>query len=326
LTRAFPHGKRFAFTVLDDTDVATVENVGPVYRLFESLGLRTTKTIWSMPCPEGSADFSDSETLDDPEYRDFVVDLQRRGFEIASHGATMESSTRARTVAGLERFRETFGSYPRVHVNHSHNRENVYWGTARLDDPVLVRLYRRLNGQPAQYYQGHQEESPYWWGDLCREHVMYVRNLTFEATNIARINPSMPYHDPSRPLVRWWFSGAEAEGARQFVDVLRADRLDRLEREGGICIVSTHLGKSFANDGLVHPLVRARLEDVARRPGWFPTVSQLLDWLREQRSASELPALEWRRMQWRWARDLVRRKVARRLSGLSGGKAKVDLT
>src|SRR6185436_5946929 len=50
----FPGGARFAFTVMDDTDVATVENIRPIYRLFESLGMRTTKTVWPVACPEGS--------------------------------------------------------------------------------------------------------------------------------------------------------------------------------------------------------------------------------------------------------------------------------
>src|SRR5438034_4889586 len=95
----FPYGKRFAFTVLDDTDVATVQNVAPVYALLERLGMRATKTVWPLGCPEGSRNFSSSQTLDDPEYYAFVADLPRRGFEIASHGATMESSTRERTVA-----------------------------------------------------------------------------------------------------------------------------------------------------------------------------------------------------------------------------------
>ena len=40
----FPNGKRFAFTILDDTDVATLANVRPIYRLLEEVGMRTTKT------------------------------------------------------------------------------------------------------------------------------------------------------------------------------------------------------------------------------------------------------------------------------------------
>src|SRR5919198_2871791 len=136
----FPGGARFAFTVMDDTDVATVENVRPIYRLLESLGMRTTKTVWPVRCEEGSEDFSLSETMDDPPYRDFVVDLQARGFEIAFHGATMETSTRERTLLALERFHRAFGAPPRVHANHGLNRENLYWGAGRLDDAAL-RLF-----------------------------------------------------------------------------------------------------------------------------------------------------------------------------------------
>ena len=155
----FPTGARFAFTIIDDTDVATVENVAPVYRLLEDLGMRTTKTVWPLSCPEGSPNFSSSQTLEDAEYRAFALDLQRRGFEIASHGATMESSDRERTLRGLEIMRATFGSYPLVHANHAGNRENLYWGTSRIDHPVARALYRLM--QPnTDAYGGHVPGSP----------------------------------------------------------------------------------------------------------------------------------------------------------------------
>jgi len=41
---AWPNGKRFAFTIVDDTDWAAVERVKPVYDLLARLGLKTTKT------------------------------------------------------------------------------------------------------------------------------------------------------------------------------------------------------------------------------------------------------------------------------------------
>lgn len=305
---AFPGGKRFAFAVIDDTDVGTVENLTPVYRLLESLGIGATKTVWPMACPEGSRNFSSSETLDDPAYREFARDLQRRGFEMASHGATMESSERARTLAGLERFRETFGAYPKIHANHSYNRDNVYWGAARLDDAVLRLVYTRFNGMPGGHYQGHVAGSPYWWGDRCAQHVTYVRNLTFSDLNVLRVNPSMPYHDPARPLVRLWFSATDAEDVSEFRDLFRPERIDQLEREGGVCLLATHFGKGYARDGVMDAGARACLEDLARRPGWFPPVGELLDWLHQQRGDDVLPAAEWRRMQWRWARDLAVRQ------------------
>ena len=42
----WPEQKKFAFTVVDDTDKATVQNVGPVYDLLAELGINTTKTVW----------------------------------------------------------------------------------------------------------------------------------------------------------------------------------------------------------------------------------------------------------------------------------------
>ena len=309
---AYPGGKRFAFTVIDDTDVATVENVTPVYRLLERLGMRTTKTVWPLGCPEGSRNFSSSDTLENPVYREFVVDLQRRGFEIASHGATMESSERERTLAGFQQLSETFGAYPRVHANHAFNRENLYWGAARVDQPLVKSLYRRYNGRPVDYYLGHVEGSPYWWGDVCAQHVAYVRNLTFREINLEKVNPSMPYHDPSRPLVRWWFSAADAEDCLEFNALLRPQNVRRLEEERGFCIVATHFGKGFVEDGEVNRITRQRLEELARRDGWFPTVSELLDWLREQHVSDSLPPREWRSMQWRWTRDLALQKLGQR--------------
>ena len=315
VTFGFPYGKRFAFTIIDDTDVSTVENVRPVYRLLEHLGMRITKTVWPVGCPEGSKNFSSSQTLEDAEYHDFVMDLQRRGFEIAFHGATMESSTRERTVVALEHFRATFGTYPQVHANHSNNRENLYWGAGRVDDPLLKFLYSRLTGTKANGHLGQVEGSSYWWGDLCVRYITYVRNLTFNEINLARVNPSMPYHDPARPFVRWWFSAVDAEDVEEFNTLLRPDRQEKLEREGGVCIVATHFGKGFAKGSRVHPITRQRLELLATRQGWFPTVSELLDWLRTRRPPDRLPQHEWRRMQWRWAADLALRQWKQRWRG-----------
>lgn len=310
MTFAFPDGKRFAFTIIDDTDVATLANVKPIYDLLNSVGMRTTKTVWPVRCPEGSRNFSSSQTLEDDDYRAFVVDLQRRGFEITWHGATMESSKRERSVAALELFRRTFGAYPRIHVNHSHNRENIYWGSGRVDQPLLKRLFQSFAGRPGGYFLGHVEGSPYWWGDLCERHIVYARNLTFDEINTTAVNPSMPYRDPKRALAKWWFSASDAEGVSEFNDLLHPRNQERLEAEGGICIVATHLGKGYVSNGEVNSVARDRITALSKRPGWFPTVGKLLDWMRTQRPSPDLPEREWRRMQWRWALDLAARKFS----------------
>ncbi len=306
---AFPGGKRFAFTVFDDTDVATVDNVRPLYLLLEELGMRATKTVWPLAHADGPTPFRGSETLEDPSYRDFVVDLHHRGFEVAWHGATMESSTREETILGLQRFHEAFGLFPRLHANHALNRENLYWGADRVDDPAVRAFARRVSPVPDGHFQGHREATAYWWGDLARRHIEYGRNLTFDEINLARVNPSMPYRDPRRPLVRWWFSASDAEDCAEFNRLTHPKRQARLEAEGGFCIVATHFGKGFVRDGEVHRTTRRNLERLAERDGWFPTVGELLDWLRARRSGELLPEAEWRRMQWRWLRDLGPRKL-----------------
>jgi hypothetical protein len=303
----YPGGKHFAFTIVDDTDGATVANIKPIYRLLEALGMRTTKTVWPVACPEGSPVFGSSRTLDDPDYLEFILDLQRRGFEIALHGATMESSDRARTIRALERFRQEFGGFPRVHANHSFNRDSIYWGLDRVDDPWVRRVYARF--LPGGHWGGHQEGSPWFWGDLCRERITYVRNLTCNDINTLRFNPSMPYRDPRRPYVQWWFSASDAEGGPECAELLKPANRQKLEREQGVCIVATHLAKGFVfRSGEIRPAVREGLEALAARPGWFPTVGELLDWLRARRGDETLPPREWKRMQRRWAWDLAVRK------------------
>ena len=300
----FPFGKAFALTFIDDTDVATVENVRLVYDLLHELGMGATKTVWPLACPEGSADYFESETLEDVNYRKFVLHLQELGFEITWHSATMESSRRERVIAGLESFRATLGHYPRIHANHALNLENVYWGADRIDNALLRALFSRFGEIPASF--GHAKGSEFWWGDLCEQHIEYARNLTFDGLDICRLNPSMPYRDHRRPLVRWWFSAADANDAQDFTHLLRSSEQERLERSGGFSIVATHFGKNFVVDGRVDPAVEQRLRELARRPGWFPTVGELLDWLRKNRGKGQsIPRGEWQRMQWHWAKDLL---------------------
>src|SRR3954468_16726619 len=134
----FPGNKRFAFTIYDDTDLSTVENVRPIYELLTGLGMRTTKSVWPLATvPEGRHGGS---SLQDAEYLRFVLKLRDLGFEIALHNVRNHDSTRETIDAGLEEFRRLIGYYPRVHANHSRNRDNIYWGAARFND--MRRVYR----------------------------------------------------------------------------------------------------------------------------------------------------------------------------------------
>jgi hypothetical protein len=203
----WPEGKCFAFTIVDDTDCSTVENTKPIYDLLAENGLRTTKTVWPLTRREGAITGGDS--LENSYYRDWVLDLKNAGFEIAMHGVADESSCRERIAAGFKYFREAIDEDPSIYTNHAGQTEGVYWGGARFDPPVrwAYEFMRRKHSREA--FAGIDLDSPYFWGDFCQR-LKYVRNLVFTDINTLKMDPLMPYHDPSRPYVRSWFGSALA--------------------------------------------------------------------------------------------------------------------
>lgn len=275
----FPGGKRFAFTILDDTDDSTLENIKPVYDCLNKYGLRTTKTVWPVDCPEGSRLFFAADTLQRKSYLKFVHQLAADGFEIAFHGATMESSPRARTIKALEFYRGEFGGYPTLHCNHGYNRENLYWGSKRYQTGWIRHAIGLLLKEARSHYVGDAEKSEYFWGDLCRQHIRHVRNFTFSRLNMLEVNPDMPYRLAETRHVNMWFSTADAPDAAAFFRLLTEGNIEKLERAGGLCIVSTHLGKGFVKDGALHPQFERIIRTLGGRPGWYVPATDLLDYL-----------------------------------------------
>ncbi|MCX5671448.1 MAG: hypothetical protein NTU94_09045 [Planctomycetota bacterium] len=300
----FPGGKRFAFTILDDTDLATVEKVGPVYELLASLGFRTTKTVWPL-APRRQSRLGGA-TLADVPYADFVRGLHARGFEIAFHGATSHSSVREETREALERFKAFFGDYPKVHCNHSYNQDNIYWGAARLASLGPRLIYRLATVSGERCFDGHNPDSPYFWGDLCQAHVRYVRNFVYREVNLLKVTPVLPYHDETKPYVNQWFTSTEAPTVDRFCEMLTDQRQRQLEDERGVCILYAHLACGFAREGAVDPRVRQRLGRLASRNGWFVPVSELLDYLGRHGGGCTATRRELASMEWRWMQEKLR--------------------
>src|ERR687886_6918 len=98
----WPEGKAFAFSVFDDTDLTTLRNGPAVHDLLAECGFRTTKSVWPLR-GDGEPAIGGS-TCEDPDYLAWVLRLQDQGFEIALHNVTFETSTRERTLRGLDRF------------------------------------------------------------------------------------------------------------------------------------------------------------------------------------------------------------------------------
>lgn len=293
----YPGGTRFAFTILDDTDDSTLANVKPIYDLFIELGMRTTKTVWALDCPpEQQGPFFAAETLQDSRYLSFVKTLVQHGFEIAFHNATMATSTREQTMQALAFLQREFGFLPTLHCNHGRNRENVYWGPQRYHTwPIraAATLVARILRQPR--FEGEKTSSQYFIGDICRQQFRFVRSFAFRRLNSGRIPPGGPYTLPSTPWVNYWFCSADAPDVHAFKQLVTTTALDRLCRNSGVCILSTHLGKGFVRNGKVDDTVEKMLRYAASLPGWFAPTSSILEHLLLNRPNSQLSTLDrWR--------------------------------
>jgi hypothetical protein len=274
----WPDGKHFAFTVFDDTDGVTMENTPPVYEFLGDAGFRTTKSVW--PIPSSRSPRIGGLTCADPAYRRWVQSLAGNGFEIALHGVSATTATRGDIERGLDTFRDIFGHDPACHANHADALDSMYWGVDRLSG-ASRHVYRALKPQSLRR-QGHLPHSPYFWGDLCRQRIRYVRNFVYGNINTLRACPRMPYHDPDRPFVNAWFASSEGANVRSFLRMLSEENQDRLEREGGACIMYTHFASGFCADGRVDATFRRLMKRFAAKPGWFVSVSSLLEYLRQQ--------------------------------------------
>jgi hypothetical protein len=296
----YPGGKRFAFTIVDDTDGATLENVQPVYHCLRDLGFRTTKTVWIWPPRnETAASHARGDTLQRGAYREFVESLKERGFEIALHNVTGESNRRDQILEGLDAFRLLFGHDPRMNIQHEKNEENLYFEFAQDDTRLraefstragrwIQRSMRRLRHHPLETTKPHRcsgedPDSPYFWGDLCRSRIQYVRtNVFLRDLDTVHSSPRMPFHHAGSPWVNYWFDCSNGGDLERFTELLREEKVHRLLYAQGCALVYTHFGKGFCEEGprgfQLHALVRRQLEWVAgRADGWFATASEILD-------------------------------------------------
>ncbi len=301
----WPEGKSFAFTIIDDTDNSTVENIKPVYDFLHSLNLFNTKTVWVFP----PRDNFKGGCLMESEYLTFIKDLQAKGFEIQMHNVGSGTFLREEIIQGLEKFKELLGRYPTMHINHSRNPDNVYWGYKRFVAPLswLSNLFFSK-----RKFEGEKEVSPHFWGDVVKERIKYIRNHVFNGSNTQRYDNIMPYKVRSKQYSNYWFSSSDGHTVNEFNYFLSKENIDKLETEGGYCIIYTHFASGFVNgNGTLNDEFKKSMSYIASRNGWFVPASQLLDHILEQRKNKNgnTSYFQLLRLDFLWLIDRIRKKI-----------------
>ena len=298
-TIQWPEGKDFAFTVFDDTDWGTVENLAPVYALLNDLGFKTTKSVW--PLDNDVTNKKEGATCEDPEYLKWLLELQSKGFEIGYHLASFGPSKRDRTIEGLEKFKELFGHYPYTMANHNMNTEGLYWGSSRLSFALTKLIYNASTKfAKNNLWKGDDPNSPFFWGDLALEKIKYQRNFTFREINTLKACPFIPYYDPSKKYAKAWFASSNGSGIKSYNSVINPANIDRLQSERGVCIMYTHFAAGFVKNGKLDEDFKRSMEYLSKKNGWFVPVNDLLDYLAAAKGIHKLSALERLSLELKW--------------------------
>ena len=110
----------------------------------------------------------------------------------------------------------------------------------------------------------------------------------------------MPYHDPARPYVNYWFAASEGPRVESFNAIMHEENQDRLVREGGACIMYTHLGVGFLEKGKINTRFKALMERMSKMNGWFVPVHILLDFIQQAKENHNITQVERRHLERRW--------------------------
>jgi hypothetical protein len=295
----WPDKKKFAFSIFDDTDFVSLPKVKDIYSFLSDCNFRFTKSVWPMGGKKEA--IVSGATCEDPAYLKWLISLQEAGYEMGYHMTTYHSSSRSEIIAGLERFHQLFHHYPFSMANHVGVAENIYWGDARLTGVKKIIYNILTNNKNKNQYYGHVQGSPFFWGDLCKQKIKFVRNFIFPEINTLKACPFMPYYDPQRPYVRFWFASSEGSNADLFNKCINEKNQDRLEEEGGACIIYTHLAsEGFWKNGVRSKRFRYLMSMLSQRNGWFVPVSTLLDYVLKMRGPHNITDKERNILEWKW--------------------------
>ncbi|GAH75176.1 unnamed protein product, partial [marine sediment metagenome] len=252
-----------------------------------------TKTVWVYP-PRDK--YSKGDSLQRPEYLAFIKDIKDKGFEIGLHSVGSGDFKRDEILKGIEEFKGKIGEYPKIHVNHSYNKDSIYGGYKRFNFP-LRQIVKWIYPQYAGVFQGEEEQSPFFWGDKHKEIIQFNRNHEIDEINTIKYDRYMPYIDPNRSkYANYWFSATFAPNQWIFNRIVTPESIQRLEKENGICIIFTHLGYYMKN-GQIDPGFVERIEMLSRNPnGIYMPVTRVLKRIaakRERNRQQPYPVLPW---------------------------------
>ena len=234
--------------------------------------------------------------------------LFKHGFEIGLHNVGSGDFKREEIIQGINLFFELFGQFPKIHINHSTNKDNLYWGDKRYGQ-ILNAIIKLLYGKKRRYY-GDEPTSKYYWGDYSKKHVKYIRNRVFNGINTLKYDERMPYMENSKKYSNYWFSSSDGHTIEEFNALLSKQNINKLKQEKGLCIVYTHFASGFVdNKGNLNSEFEEKIEYLSNQNGWFAPASDILDFLLEKNGSINANQSYINKLDMKWLFDRVWKKL-----------------
>lgn len=270
-----PEKYDFAFLIIDDTDCSTLPNIKEIYDLLFNNGLRTNKTIWVYPARDEPKNFGDS--LSNERYKNWIKDLQKKGFEIGIHNVGSGDFKREEIISGLNIYNDILGGFPKIHVNHSYNKDNIYSGDERFSKFLrfLINIfYPNYTG-----FKGNDENSKYFWGDYHKKIIKYSRNFELPKLDLTNYFSRLPYvYRDKLKYSNYWYPVTFAPNPWLWKKIVSLKAIDELEKNNGIAIVYTHFGYYHFEHNKIDPYFVESIEHLGSKNGWYVTLSEFLDY------------------------------------------------
>ncbi|ABR54311.1 hypothetical protein Mevan_0403 [Methanococcus vannielii SB] len=89
----------------------------------------------------------------------------------------------------------------------------------------------------------------------------------------------MPYIIKNKKFSNYWFSSSNGANVSEFINLLSYKNIDKLEEEGGLCIIYTHFAQGFIKNGEINQEFKDRIKYLSKKDGWFAPASEILDYL-----------------------------------------------
>ena len=62
-----------------------------------------------------------------------------------------------------------------------------------------------IEGSKKRFY-GDEINSNYFWGDVAKEKIKFIRNRVFNGINTLKYDPKMPFREKRKIFSNYWFS------------------------------------------------------------------------------------------------------------------------